>query len=86
MATTDRRELLRTLRKRIVAGALLIAALFTVIQAVDYRQDVPSNDTYQYARQTLRILGDSQQQAVHDAEVMYCQDSGNAAATTATLN
>lgn len=74
------------LRKRIVAGALLIAALFTVIQAVDYRQDVPSNDTYQYARQTLRILGDSQQQAVHEAVVMYCQDSGNAAVTADTLN
>ena len=86
MATTDRRELLRTLRKRIFAGALLVAALFTLIQAVDYRQNVPSNDTYQYAKQTLRILGDTQQQAVHDSVVMYCQDSGNAAATADTLN
>ena len=77
---------LRTLRNRFFAGAMLVAALFTVIQAVDYRQNVPSNDTYQYAKQTLRILGDSQEQAVHDAVVMYCQDSGNSAATTATLN
>ena len=74
------------LRRRILAGALLIAAVFTVIQAVDYRQDVPSNDTYQYAKQTLRILGDGQQQAVHGAVVMFCQDSGNAAATADTLN
>jgi hypothetical protein len=73
-------------RKRIIAGALLIAALFTVIQAIDYRQDVPSNDTYQYARQTLRILGDDQAQAVHGAVVMFCQDSGNSAARSATLD
>jgi hypothetical protein len=74
------------LRKRFLAGAMLVAALFTLIQAVDYRQNVPSNDTYQYAKQTLRILGHSQEQAVHDAVVMYCQDSGNAAATASTLN
>jgi len=74
------------LRKRLLAGAMLVAALFTLIQAVDYRQNVPSNDTYQYAKQTLRILGDSPQEAVHDAVVMYCQDSGNSAATTSTLN
>lgn len=74
------------LRKRFIAGAMLVAALFTLIQAVDYRQNVPSNDTYQYAKQTLRILGDSQQEAVHKAVVMYCQDSGNAAATASTLN
>jgi hypothetical protein len=74
------------LRKRFLAGAMLVAALFTLIQAVDYRQNVPSNDTYQYAKQTLRILGHSQEQAVHDAVVMYCQDSGNAASTAATLN
>jgi hypothetical protein len=74
------------LRRRFLAGALLIAALFSVIQAVDYRQDVPSNDTYQYAKQTLRILGDSQQQAVHEAVVMFCQDSGNAASTADTLD
>jgi hypothetical protein len=74
------------LRKRIIAGALLIAALFTAIQAIDYRQDVPSNDTYQYARQTLRILGDDQAQAVHGAVVMFCQDSGNSAARSATLD
>jgi hypothetical protein len=65
---------------------MLVAALFTLIQAVDYRQNVPSNDTYQYAKQTLRILGHTPGQAVHDAVVMYCQDSGNAAATTDTLN
>lgn len=65
---------------------MLIAALFAVIQAVDYRQDVPSNDTYQYARQTLRILGDSQAQAVHGAVVMFCQDSGQSAARSATLD
>jgi hypothetical protein len=74
------------LRRRLTAGALLIAALFTVIQAVDYRQDVPSNDTYQYARQTLRVLGDSQAQAVHGAVVMFCQDTGQSAARSATLD
>lgn len=74
------------LRSRIVASALLIAALFAVIQAIDYRQDVPSNDTYQYARQTLRILGDSQAQAVHGAVVMFCQDAGQSAARSATLD
>jgi hypothetical protein len=74
------------LRKRIIAGALLIAAVFTVIQAIDYRQDIPSNDTYQYARQTLRVLGDSPAQAVHGAVVMFCQDSGQSAARSATLD
>lgn len=74
------------LRKRFIAGALLIAALFTVIQAIDYRQDIPSNDTYQYARQTLRILGDDQAKAVHGAVVMFCQDSGQSAARSATLD
>jgi hypothetical protein len=74
------------LRKKFVAGALLIAALFTVVQAIDYRQDVPSNDTYQYARQTLRILGDSQAEAVHGGVVMFCQDSGQSASRTATLD
>lgn len=74
------------LRRRFIAGALLIAALFTVIQAVDYRQNVPSNDTYQYAKQTLRFLGDSPSTAVHDSVVMYCQDSGNAAVTADTLD
>ena len=74
------------LRRRFIAGALLIAALFTVIQAVDYRQNVPSNDTYQYAKQTLRFLGDSPSTAVHDSVVMYCQDSGNAAETADSLD
>jgi hypothetical protein len=74
------------LRRRLLAGALLIAALFTVIQAVDYRQNVPSNDTYQYAKQTLRFLGDSPSTAVHDSVVMYCQDSGNAAVTADSLD
>ncbi len=74
------------LRAGIVAAALLISALFTAIQAVDYRQDIPSNDTYQYARQTLRILGDDQAQAVHGAVVMFCQDSGRSAARSATLD
>ena len=74
------------LRRRFLAGALLIAALFTVIQAVDYRQNVPSNDTYQYAKQTLRFLGDSPSTAVHDSVVMYCQDSGNAAVTADSLD
>lgn len=77
---------IRDLQKRIFACALLIAAVFTILQAIDYRQDVPSNDTYQYAKQTLRILGESQGQSVHDATVMYCQDSGNAAATAESLN
>jgi hypothetical protein len=73
------------LRRRILAGALLIAAVFTVIQAVDYRQDAPSNDTYQYAKQTLRFLGENSAQSVHDATVMYCQDAGNAAAAVAAV-
>jgi hypothetical protein len=72
--------------RRFIAGAMLVAALFTLIQAVDYRQNTPSNDTYQYAKQTMRILGDSPEQAIHDSVVMYCQDSGNAAATASTLN
>ena len=74
------------LRRRFLAGALLIAALFTVIQAVDYRQNTPSNDTYQYAKQTLRFLGETPHASVHDAVVMYCQDSGNAAVTADTLD
>lgn len=74
------------LRRRVLAGALLIAAVFTVLQAVDYRQDVPSNDTYQYAKQTLRFLGDDPRAAIHGAVVMFCQDTGNAASTADTLD
>jgi hypothetical protein len=71
----------KDLRRRVFASVFLIAAVFTVLQAIDYRKDTPSNDTYQYAKQTLRVLGDTQAQAVHDATVMYCQDSGTSAAT-----
>lgn len=54
--------------------AVLVILAFTLFQALTYRDVVPSNDTYQYARQTLRILGYSQPVAVHDSVVMFCQD------------
>jgi hypothetical protein len=73
------------LHRRILGWALLLCALFTAIQTIDYRQDVPSNDTYQYAKQTLRFLGDGPAAAVHDATVMYCQDSGSSASLTDSL-
>ncbi len=76
----------RDLPRRVFACVLLIAAIFAALQAIDYHKDVPSNDTYQYAKQTLRILGDSPSEAVHDATVMYCQDSGNSASTSASLD
>ncbi|MBR7838851.1 hypothetical protein KDL01_36630 [Actinospica durhamensis] len=76
----------RDLPRRVFACVLLIAEIFTALQALDYRQDVPSNDTYQYAKQTLRILGESRRDAVHDATVMYCQDSGNDASAIAALD
>ena len=72
--------------RRLIAGAVLIAAVFTVLQAVDYRQDVPSNDTYQYARQTLLVLGRSHAQAVHEATQMYCQDVGQSTARGSSLD
>lgn len=61
-----------------IAGALLIALIFSVFQAIDVQDTIPSNDTYQYARQTLRFLGDSQPVAVHDAASMFCHEIGNA--------
>lgn len=76
----------KDLPRRVLACVVLVAAVFTALQAIDYRKDVPSNDTYQYAKQTLRILGHSQAQAVHAATVMYCQDSGSAASTGASLD
>jgi hypothetical protein len=72
--------------RQLTAGALVIAALFAVLQAVDYRQDLPSNDTYQYARQTLRFLGHSQASAVHGATEMFCRDAGTSAVRSATLD
>ena len=72
--------------RRLIAGAVLIAAVFTVLQAVDYRQDVPSNDTFQYARQTLLILGHSHADAVHGATQMFCQDVAHSTASSASLD
>lgn len=59
---------------RLAGGAMLIILAFSLFQALTYRDVVPSNDTYQYARQTLRILGYSQPAADHDSVVMFCQD------------
>ena len=72
--------------RRLIAGAVLIAAIFTVLQAVDYRQDVPSNDTYQYARQTLLFLGKSHAEAVRGATQMFCQDVAHSTATGSSLD
>ena len=72
----------RYIPRRALACVLLIAAVFAALQALDYRKDVPSNDTYQYAKQTLRILGHSQTQAVHEATVMYCEDGGPTTSTS----
>lgn len=71
--------------RRLIAGAVLIAAVFTLLQAIDYRQNVPSNDTYQYARQTLLFQGRSHAQAVHGATQMFCQDVGSSSARSASL-
>lgn len=71
--------------RRLIAGALLIAAVFTVFQAIDYHQNVPSNDTYQYARQTLVFLGRSHDQAVREATQMFCEDVGSSNARSASL-
>lgn len=46
---------------------------------------MPSNDTYQYARQTLRFSGDSQQVAVHDSVAMFCSEVGNDSTLVAKL-
>lgn len=72
--------------RRLVSGAVLIAAVFTLFQAVDYRQDVPSNDTYQYARQTLLYLGKSHEEAVHGATQMFCQDVSQSTLRNATID
>ncbi len=72
--------------RRLIAGAVLITAVFTVLQAVDYRQNVPSNDTYQYARQTLHYLGRSHDQAVHGATQMFCQDVGQSTLRNAAID
>jgi hypothetical protein len=64
-------------RLRYITGAILIALVFSLFQALNYRDVVPSNDTYRYARQTLRIMGDSEATAVHDAVVMFCHEIGN---------
>jgi hypothetical protein len=72
--------------RRLIAGAVLIAAVFTVLQAVDYRQDVPSNDTYQYARQTLLLLGHSHADAVHGATQMFCQDVAHSTGSSTSLD
>jgi hypothetical protein len=71
--------------RRLVAGALLIAAVFTLLQAIDYHQNLPSNDTYQYARQTLLFLGRSHDQAVHEATLMFCEDVGSSNSRSASL-
>ncbi len=72
--------------RRLIAGAALIAAVFTVFQAVDYRQVTPSNDTFQYARQTMLFLGKSHAEAVHDATQMFCQDVAHNGASSSSLD
>ena len=72
--------------RRLIVGATLVAAVFTMLQALDYRQNVPSNDTYQYARQTLLFLGKSHADAVHGATQMFCQDVSHSAASSASLD
>jgi hypothetical protein len=69
-----------------VVGAVLIGAVFTLFQAMDYRQDTPSNDTYQYARQTLLILGDSHASAVHGATALFCHDAAASDLRTAQMD
>lgn len=69
-------QVARYLPRRVLTCVLLIAAVFAAMQALDFHKDVPSNDTYQYAKQTLRILGHSTAEAVHEATVMYCEDGG----------
>lgn len=71
----------RYLPRRVLACVLLIAAVFAAMQALDYHKDVPSNDTYQYAKQTLRIIGHSPAQAIHEATVMFCEDGGPTTST-----
>ncbi len=71
--------------RQLVAGALLIAAVFVTLQLADYRQNVPSNDTYQYARLTLHYMGDSRTEAIHGATAMYCQNAGQAALRSASV-
>ncbi|MGH3414975.1 MAG: hypothetical protein ACRDVE_20910 [Actinocrinis sp.] len=72
--------------RQLVAGMLLIAAVFVAIQLADYHQNVPSNDTYQYARLTLHYMGDSKTEAIHGATAMYCQDAGQAALRSASID
>lgn len=72
--------------RRLIAGAVLIATVFTVLQAVDYRQNVPSNDTYQYARQTLLYEGRSHAEAVHGATQMFCQDVAHSTGSSTSLD
>lgn len=71
----------RYLPRRVLACVLLIAAVFAAMQALDYHKDVPSNDTYQYAKQTLHFIGHSPAQAVHEATVMFCEDGGPTTST-----
>jgi hypothetical protein len=68
-----------------LAIAILIALIFSAFQALDLRDTIPSNDTYQYARQTLRLLGDSQQVAVQDSVSMFCHEIGNSPALAGEL-
>jgi hypothetical protein len=60
--------------------------LFVLLQAVAFRQNIPSNDTYQYARQALVFMGRSHAQAVHQATELFCRDAGTAAARNATIS
>src|SRR6185312_4351847 len=78
---TFRQVATRYLPRRVLACVLLIAAVFAAMHALDYHKDVPSNDTYQYAKQTLRIIGHSPAQAIHEATVMFCEDGGPTTST-----
>lgn len=72
----------RYLPRRALASVLLVLAVFTALQAFAFQKDVPSNDSYQYAKQTLEILGRSPAQAVSEATALYCRDGGPATAAS----
>jgi hypothetical protein len=72
--------------RRTLAGVALLCMLFTLVQGADYGQNVPSNDTYQYARQTLLYMGESHAAAVHGATAMFCRDAGEAAIRSAEMD
>jgi hypothetical protein len=55
--------------------ALFVAFGYLVLQALAAPSVSPSNDTYRYARMTLRVLGESGPAARADALRAYCEDN-----------